>query len=454
MGNRILIIEDESSMRVGLSHLLITSGYDVKASSDGNEGMSLIRDGDFDLVITDMRLPGCDGMEILRYTKEISPDTGVIIITAYAEVKTAVEAMKEGAFDYISKPFTNEEILIIVERYFKFKNLEDEVIKLKRYLTEDPYFEGIIGVSSVMRDLFDRIRSVSDTDVTVLIYGESGTGKELVANAIHNLSTRKNKPFVKINCAAIPESLFESELFGHEKGAFTGATMLRKGKFEVADGGSIFFDEIGDMPLGLQAKLLRVIEDHTVTRLGGYEPLRVDVRCIFATSKNLRELVNSGRFREDLYYRINVIPLYIPPLRERREDIPHLIKHFLEEFSRKFLRPLPHITPQANQILLDYDYPGNVRELKHAIERAVILSRNGLITEKDLPEEMLSNSKKPVIIDSSLRKNISSYEREFILSVLKKTGGKKVEAARLLGISRKSLWKKLKEYNIDIQDTS
>lgn len=454
MKNRILIIEDEPTMRLGMSHFLTASGYSVKTCEDGEEGMAEIEIGRFDLVITDLKLPKHDGLTILNRIKMLSPATGVIIITAYAEVKTAVQAIKDGAFDYIVKPFSNEELLLTIERFLKFRNLEIELDNLRESVRRKAGFENLIGESPPMKDVFDRIESIAKTDVPVLIQGESGTGKELVANAIHNLSHRKDKPCIKINCAAIPENLFESELFGHEKGAFTGATEMRKGKFEIANGGSIFFDEIGDMPLGLQVKLLRVIEDQTITRLGGHEPIKVDVRGIYATSKNLKEVIKTGAFREDLFYRINVVPIVIPPLRERKEDIPYLIEHFLEYFGEKYTKHGLRLTPAAYEAMMAYPYPGNVRELKHAIERAVLLSSNGLLDLKNLPEEFSILEGRGVQLnvsatDSPLQAGVMSLEKQMIINALKETHGKKIEAAKKLGISRKVLWKKLKEYKID-----
>lgn len=455
MKNTILIIEDEPSMRLGMSHFLSSSGYAVKTCDDGVQGISAIEkesaSGGFDLVITDLRLPHGDGLKILNRIRSASPDTGVIIMTAYADVKTAVQAIKDGAFDYIEKPFSNEELLITIERFQKFRNLERELHRLRSSFSEKTSFENLIGVSSSMRDVFDRIESVARTDVPVLIQGESGTGKELVANAIHNLSQRKNKPYIKINCAAIPESLFESELFGHERGTFTGATETRKGKFEIANGGSIFFDEVGEMPLGLQAKLLRVIEEHTVTRLGGGEPIRIDTRGIYATGRNLKEVIRTRGFREDLFYRINVVPIVIPPLRERKEDIPYLIEHFVRFFGDTFSKPELRMTPSAYEALLSYYYPGNVRELKHAVERAALLSKNGLIDMRDLPEEfsgVTETKADPAINNVTLQSNISAIEKQMIISALKEANGKRIEAAKRLGISRKVLWKKMKEYDM------
>jgi len=447
---KILIIEDEPTMRLGMRHFLSSSGFTVKPCEDGREGMSAIEKESFDLVITDLMLPKYDGLTILKHVKAIAPETGVIIMTAYADVKTAVQAIKDGAFDYIAKPFSNEELLITIERFLKFRNLEAELIRLKESVNKQVSFESLVGVSPSMKDVFDRILSIAKTDVPVLIQGESGTGKELVANAIHNLSLRKDKPYTKINCAAIPESLFESELFGHEKGAFTGATEMRKGKFEITDGGSIFFDEIGDMPLGLQAKLLRVLEDYTITRLGGSVPIKVNVRGIYATSKNLKDCASAGTFREDLFYRINVVPIAIPPLKERGEDISYLIEHFLKFFGEKYSKPKLKIAPSAYEALISYNYPGNVRELKHAIERAVLLSKNGLIDLKNLPDEFLTPKTKNILpADSlSLQESVMSIEKQVIINALKESGGKKIEASKKLGISRKVLWKKLKEYNL------
>lgn len=452
MKNRILIIEDEPTMRLGMSHFLSSSGYGVKTSEDGIKGLSEMEREHFDLVITDLRLPGCDGLSLLKNIKSDRPETGVIIMTAYADVKTAVQAIKEGAFDYIAKPFSNDELLITIERFLKFRNLEMEVSRLKESVSGRTVFENLIGVSQLMKDVFDRIESVAKTDVPVLIQGESGTGKELVANAIHNLSDRKEKTCVKINCAAIPETLFESELFGHEKGAFTGASETRKGKFEAANGGCIFFDEIGDMPIGLQAKLLRVIEDQTITRLGGHEPVKVDVKGIYATSKNIKELVKKGVLREDLFYRINVVPIDMPPLRERKEDIPYLIEHFILFFGDKFSKNELNITPSAYEALMSYSYPGNVRELKHAVERAVLLSKNGLIDVKNLPEEFQTVVKSDIAQmpqGSTLHDSIMLLEKQKIVNALIESGGKKIEASKKLGISRKVLWKKIKEYNLD-----
>jgi DNA-binding NtrC family response regulator len=450
MKKHILIVEDDPIMRLGMSHFLKSEGYIISQSPDGEDAVNAIKNNRFNLIVTDLNLPKFNGIEILQKTKAISEDIGVIIITAYAEIKSAVQAIKEGAFDYIAKPFSNEELLIAVERFFKFQKLENEVIQLRKTLREKGGLQDLIGMSPGMMDVFDRITAVAGTDVPVLILGESGTGKELVANAIHGISDRNDKPLIKINCAAIPDTLFESELFGHERGAFTGATNARKGKFEFADGGTIFFDEIADTPLSLQPKLLRVLEDQLITRLGGNTTIKVDVRSIYATSKNLKECVASGTFREDLFYRINIVPIILPSLRERKEDIPYFIENFMKYFTARFGKPNLNISEAAYNALLTYNYPGNVRELKHAIERAVILSHNGKIDVKHLPDEISAGSLQSSCSKDgmSLEESIRCFEKQKIIKALSDTGGKKMEAAAKLGISRKVLWKKLKEYNL------
>ncbi len=453
MNERILIIEDDPAMRLGMSHFLSSSGFRIREAETGTEALEILKKERFDIVISDIRLPGTDGLTILKKIRQDYPETGVIIITAFADIRTAIQTIKDGAFDYLAKPFSNEELLLIIERFLKIRDLESELIRLKQTLRGEDSVNKLIGVSPAMQELFDRIEAIARTDVPVLIQGESGTGKELVANEIHMRSLRRNGPYIKINCAAIPENLFESELFGHEKGAFTGATETKKGKFELASGGTIFFDEIGDMPLHLQPKLLRVLEEHTITRLGGRESIQVDVRCIYATSKNLKELVKEGKFREDLYYRINVVPINILPLRKRKEDIPRLIEHFLEHFKTKYSKPEVVISPSAYEVLLSYDYPGNVRELKHAIERAVLLSKDGVINIEDLPEEFIPEERlqeRCLSTGLSLQDCLNSFEKKLIMNALKESGGKKIEAAKRLGISRKVLWKRLKEYGINL----
>ncbi|KAF0183171.1 MAG: acetoacetate metabolism regulatory protein AtoC [Nitrospirae bacterium] len=448
---KILLIEDEPSMRLGMQHFLTSQGFAVSPCADGDHGIDAILRERFDLIITDLKLPRRSGFEILEVAREKAPNAGVIIITAYAEVRDAVKAIKEGAFDYIAKPFSNDELIVAVERYLKYRKLEDEVFRLRESLKERRGFADFIGASPAMMDVFDRTAAVAATDVPVLIQGESGTGKELVANAVHGLSGRSDKPFIKINCAAMPENLFESELFGAEKGAFTGAHEMRKGRFEFAHGGSIFFDEIADIPPALQPKLLRVLEEKTVTRLGSNVPIPVDVRTICASGKNLKECVAAGTFRSDLFYRINVVPIKLPPLRERPEDIPYFIDHFVRVFSKQFNKGSLAVTPQAYDMLLSYRYPGNVRELKHALERAVIFAKDGVVDVRVLPDEMLQGAQESACGSAplSLEESVRCFEKRRILKALQDTSGKKQEAAELLGISRKVLWKKMKDYGIE-----
>lgn len=458
---KILVVEDEISVRVGISYTLTKEGYKVAIADNGIDGIKLFEKEDFDIVITDLRLPAANGIQVLESIKNISPDTGVIIITAFAEIKTAVEAMRKGAYDYISKPFAPEELIIVIDKFINHRNLELENIRLREEIEKSKQFQQIVGTSPTIQDIFEKIKIIAETDSSVIIYGESGTGKELVANAIHNLSARKNKPFIKINCAAIPETLVESELFGHEKGAFTDAVHRRKGKFEAADTGTIFFDEIGDMPFTLQTKLLRVLEDNTFQRLGGNDTVCVNVRILCATSKNLKNEAKAGRFREDLYYRLNVLSLTLPPLRERKEDIPLLVNHFLKTFCEKAQKPVPPVTPATMEKLLSYDYPGNVRELKHAIEMSATFCKCSKMETWCLPadirgsetqelETVIKQNTPDCCENLPLPERIKVYEKEILLKILRDTNGKKKEAAKKLGVTRETLWRKLKEYEIPV----
>ncbi len=449
---KVLIIEDEPSLRLGMSRTLQRAGHSVNVAESGAQGIELFRKTGYDLVITDLMLPDVNGLEVLKAVKEISPDTGVIVVTAYANIRTSVEAMRSGAYDYLSKPFDPEELLIVLERFAAHNRLELDNILLREELREARQVQGIIGSSSSMEKVFDAIKQVARTDASVIIYGETGTGKELVANAIHELSCRAGRPFIKINCAAIPETLLESELFGYEKGAFTGALQRKKGKFEVAHGGTILFDEIGDMPAALQAKLLRVLENLSFERLGGHEQLSVDVRTIYATRRNLEEEIRAGRFREDLYYRINVVPISLPPLRERREDIPEMAQEFLGLFCERNGKSGITIDGAAMHLLMSYDYPGNVRELKHAMEMAATLRKSDRISPLDLPAAMRSktvSAGQPFAdeaVGTTLDEQVKSFERLIITQALDETGGKKTLAAQRLGISRKTLWRKMHEH--------
>ena len=451
---KILVVDDELSMRLGLAHSLGEAGYAVTTAETGDEGIERIRREPFDLVITDLRMPGADGFEVLKAATETETETGVIVITAFAEVKSAVDAMKRGAYDYIAKPFDPDEILLLVERFLKQKSLGEENVLLREQLVEHEQFQDIVSAAPSMFAMFNSIKMVAKTNSSVIIYGESGTGKELVTNAIHNLSSRRGKPFVKINCAAIPKELLESELFGHEKGAFTGALQRKKGKLEMANGGTFFFDEIGDMSFLLQAKLLRILETRSFERVGGTETVKLDVRFVFATMRNLQEEIRKGNFREDLYYRINILPITLPPLRERTGDIPLLVTHYIEHFCRQQSKKTMDIEQRDLSMLATYPFPGNVRELKHAVEMAVTMCPDQRITLGFFPaeiQEYISKhgdcSKKG--ISESLEGRLKETEKEVIQKALKETGWRKKMAAEKLGISRETLWRRMKEFGID-----
>ncbi len=447
---KILIVEDEKSMREVLKILLEGEDYDVMTASDGLEGLSSLDKDIFDLVITDMKMPRADGFQILKKVKEISPDTIVIMITAFGTTETAIEAMKLGAYDYINKPFNIDEIRIIIKKAFEKKRLSEE-ISLLRQKVETTYTLGnIIGRSPKMQELFKVIPKIAQSNSHVLITGESGSGKELVAIALHNLSHRKGKNYVTINCAAFPEGLLESELFGHMKGSFTGAIYNKQGLFEIADSGSVLLDEIAEMPTSLQAKLLRVLENGIFRRIGGTTDIKVDVRVISATNKDLKEEITAGRFREDLYYRLNVVPINIPPLRERKEDIPLLIDHFLKKPSDHPKR----ITSEAMRLLMDYPWKGNVRELENIIERVALLTDKEEIMPADLPAEIkdyLGEIKSvPELTDQGIDIDeiIGDIEKEYLLKALEKAGGVKTEAAKLLNLSFRSFRHRLQKYGI------
>lgn len=443
MRGSVLIIEDDKLMRITLEDSLRANDYEVLSSERADEALSFLKERAFDLIVTDVRLPDKNGIELLREIPSLS-DAPVIVMTAFGTIKDAVDAMKLGAFDYITKPFSLEEFILLVERAIEFRRLRQENLKLKQDVGKCFGLSSIIGESNAIKALLSMIEKIASSESTVLITGESGTGKELVATTIHYQSPRRDKPLIKVNCAALPEGLIESELFGHEKGAFTGALKKKPGRFELATGGTIFLDEVGDLPLSAQAKLLRVLQDKTFERIGGTETIRVDVRIIAATNRNLKEEIKRGRFREDLFYRLNVIPLSIPPLRERKEDIPVLVEYFLKKFNSQCGKHV-RFSSDAMKALLEYDYPGNVRELENIIERAVVLSQGGVVKKEDLPFTLSP-------ADSLLLSEVSSRaEKEHILKVLKLTGGNKTRAAELLGISRKTLWEKLNAYRIEVE---
>lgn len=446
MSGNILIIDNEKRMCGVLKAALELDQHHVDVAYDGDVGIQKFQKGEFDIVITDLKMPGKDGIEVLDAIKKLSPETEVILMTAYASAQTAVEAMRKGAYDYLIKPFEMVEMKLKVKQILDKKTLANENIDLKSKLKDKYSLENIIGQSEAMQKVYQMVEKVAPRDATVLIRGESGTGKELIAQAIHQLSHRATGPFVAVNCAALPETLLESELFGHEKGAFTGAEKQKRGRFELAVGGTIFLDEIGDISAATQVKLLRVLQTKEITRLGSEQTVSVDVRTITATNRNLEELMKKSVFRDDLYYRLNVFPIPLPPLRERREDIPELAIHFLQKNNQ----PADKIDPQTMRALMNYHWPGNIRELENIIERMIILSGDDKITTDFLPPQFRgilpgSDSLSIDIPDEGI--SIDEVEKELIHQALKKAGGNKSKAAKLLGITRRKLYSMVERLN-------
>lgn len=449
--NCILVVDDDSAHRTMLRTLLSGWGYTIFEADDGTSAIEQVHEQPFDLILMDIRMIKVSGLEALTAIRAYNPAIPIVLMTAYASVETAVEALKSGAYDYLPKPLNFDELKITIERAMDHSGLKEENRLLRESLDTQFDSQDIIGRSSSMVKVLDTVAQVAPTDATVLITGESGTGKEIIAGAIHHNSLRKNGPYIKINCAAITETLLESELFGHEKGAFTGAYKRKEGRFRQADGGSLFLDEISEMSTAMQAKLLRVIQEREITRVGGEEVIDVDVRVMAATNKELMEEIESGRFREDLYYRLNVVSVNIPPLRDRREDIPLLAQHFLKMFSEKNNREIKGFTPQAMDNFLKYGWPGNVRELMNAVERGVVLAQTEYLDEKvlsvaskveEFEAEMISKNGIPGDIP------LDEIERVAILKALDLAEGNKSEAARRLGITRQTLLKKLKKYGV------
>ncbi|MEW6594808.1 MAG: sigma-54 dependent transcriptional regulator [Thermodesulfobacteriota bacterium] len=467
---RILVVDDEQNMRVALFEALSRYGHEVQVAESGGMALDLMRKAVPDLVISDIRMPGMDGIELLRQIKAEWPDLPVVIITGYATVETALEAMKRGAFDYILKPFPVEVIEETVKRVFAAAarpvgaGAGTAAPRSGQDAAPAAPSRPIIGQDARFLALLERAKNVASSKATVLILGESGTGKEVFARLIHQASDRREGPFVALNCAALPEGLLESELFGHEKGAFTGAIVTKKGKFELADGGTLLLDEIGEIPLHLQAKLLRVLQEEEVDRLGGKAPIRIDVHVVATTNRDLKEAVAKGEFRQDLYYRLNVIPLRLPALRERRDDIPLLATHFIEKHSRQYGRPFKRLSPAASERFLSYGWPGNVREMENMIERAVLLGIDPELEPWDFWEEMerpaglpvaappdpvaaqavaLANESAAIAVEGQ---SLREVERQMILQALQKTGDNRTHAARILGISVRTLRNKLNEY--------
>jgi two-component system response regulator AtoC len=443
---KILVVDDEAIIRDSLHDWLGDAGYQVSTAEDGSQALQIIQEEKPSVAFVDLVMPGMDGLELLRRAKEISPNLEVVIITAYGSIPTAINAIREGAYDYIEKPFCPERAELLIEKLLEHQRLLEENIALQHKLEERYRFENIIAKSPRMQQVIEVIKVVAKSNATVLVTGETGTGKELVARAVHLQSHRRDKPFVAVSCAALPESLLESELFGHEKGSFTGAYSQKKGKFEVANRGTLFLDEIGEMSANIQVHLLRVLEEKEFNRVGGNEPIKVDVRLISATNRDMKQAVDRGEFREDLYYRLNVVNIELPPLRERTEDIPLLAQHFLKRFVLENQKELTGFSAEATDFLLKHDWPGNVRELENAIERAVILAQNPIVEVADLSQQNL------VTVGSNLsEKRLKQVEKEHIQNVLSETGGNYTEAARILGISRMTLYNKAKAYGLSVK---
>ena len=443
---KVLVVDDEAIIRDSLHDWLTDTGYQVFTAENGPQALEIIQREGLRIVITDLVMPGMDGIELMKSAKEMSSNIEVIIITAYGSIPTAITAMREGAYDYIEKPFCPERAELLIEKLVEHQGLIEENISLHQKLEERYRFENIIAKSPKMQRVIEVIKVVGKSNATVLITGDTGTGKELVARAIHSQSHRQGKPFVAVSCAALPESLLESELFGHEKGSFTGAYAQKKGKFEVANRGTLFLDEIGEMSANIQVHLLRVLEEKEFTRVGGNELVKVDVRVISATNRDVKQAVANGQFREDLYYRLNVVNIELPPLRQRREDIPLLAQHFLKKFAVENQKEITDFSPEATDFLLKYEWPGNVRELENAIERAVILAKNSCIEVADLSQQNLVPTH-----STSPGTNLKQVEKTHIQDVLTETGGNYTKAARVLGISRMTLYNKIRAYGLNVK---
>jgi len=444
---RILVLDDEEMIRDLLQETFKQKKFDVEIAATGEEALNQVENSDFDLLVTDLRLPDISGMEVLAKVKEKHPQMGVILITAYGSIKNAVKAMKQGAFDYITKPFDLDEIEMVVEKYFEYKNLVDENIYLRSELDKKYNFENIIGASEPMERVFECVRMVAKSKATVMIQGASGTGKELVARAIHYNSERKHGPFITTNCAALPEGLVESELFGHEKGAFTGAYRMTKGRFELAHGGTLLLDEISEITMGLQAKLLRVLQEREIERVGGGKTISVDVRIIATTNKNLQQEVKEGRFREDLFYRLNVVPLHLPTVSERREDVPLMIQHFVKRFTAENGIPTKNVSEKAMAMLSQREWPGNVREIENVVERAVVMCGPDVNT-LDVHHFFLEEQAviEMPISSPSANMTLREVEKLLILKTLNEQASNRTKAADILGISVRTLRNKLNEY--------
>jgi len=452
---RVLIMDDEVKERSRIEDALKQKGHDVLAVGSVLEAVEAIRRERFDVFLTDCNIPGVDALQISGEARKINPDMAVIIMTSYGTIETAVKAIKAGAYDYLPKPIDVDQLAVLIGRISERQNLIRENTELKEQLIERYKFDEIVSASHDMEEALNLAGRVAASNATVLLRGESGTGKELVARAIHYHSPRANFPLVKVNCAALPETLLESELFGHEKGAFTGATAKRIGRFEAADTGTVFLDEIGELTPGMQVKLLRVLQEREFERLGGNQTIKVDVRVIAATNRDLEQAMREGKFREDLYYRLNVVSVVIPPLRERKEDVPELLDHFIKKYSQANRKKISGVSAEVRDLLMRYSYPGNVRELENIVERAVVLSKGGTITSADLPLHLRTvESEEKICVrksGSSLNETLDTMERGIILDALKESGGVQTRAAEKLGISERVLRYKLKKFKIKEQ---
>ncbi len=453
----VLIVDDEKNYTRILGAVLEEEGFEILTANSGPEALEVLEGSDVDLVLTDMKMPLMDGIQLLKKIKTRDSELPVIMMTAHGTVDKAVEAMQKGAYSYILKPFDNDRLIIYVRKAVAMFRVVKENRDLRNAVSSQYSFGNIIGKSKVMQQVFDTIRKVAPSNATVLIEGESGTGKELVAKSIHFNSPRREKPFVAVNCSALAETLLESELFGHEKGAFTGAVSMRKGRFELADTGTLFLDEIGDMSTGLQVKLLRVLQEKVFERVGGTKPIAVNIRVIAATNRNLKEEMNKGRFREDLYYRLNVVHIALPSLKQRQQDIRLLLDHFIKKYAdeRKHSVPVTGIDPDVERLFYEYSWPGNVRELENLIERLMIMSPGGVITPADLPKSFKETAHddlyiESVPVDAKLYDTLTMIEKTMILRALKKTGYVQSRAAELLGIGKSGLNQKIKKYNLDV----
>lgn len=456
---KIHIIDDEPIIHEVLGDLLTSEGHSVVNSANGEEALEKQSSQSFDLILLDLLMPGMDGIEVLKRLKKIDSQAMIIIITAYASVESAISAMKMGAFDYVQKPFKHDELLLTIERAIDHKNLQEENLRLKDELKQKFSFENIVGKSKTMQDVFDLIKASAPTRSTILIQGESGTGKELVAKAIHLNSDRASFPFITVNSGSLPPDLLESHLFGHVKGAFTGAVSLKKGLFEAAENGTIFFDEISSLNQETQSKLLRVMQEKEFMRLGGTKTIKVDARVIAATNADLEELIEQKQFRHDLFYRLNVIKIELPPLRERKEDIPLLIKHFLTIYGKENKKEVEGVAEDVLEILVNYNWPGNIRELENLIERAVVLTKAKLITRENLPHFLLSPQEMETAHlspaqDLNLKENLQSFQKNAIISALKQSKGIQKNAARILGVKPTTLNEMIKRLKIDVSNIS